>query len=349
MDSKLFTNWFIDKQPIYKRLGQKVESILLEVFDEENVSYHMVTSRVKDIESARKKSGNDKYTSPTDIQDLAGIRVITYVEDEVKYVTEIIERLFDIDKENSSNKSNDLGTDRVGYKSVHYVAKLKSDRLALPEYRQYANKCFEIQVRTILQHAWAEIEHDRNYKFSGELSNELTRRFKLVAGVLELADKEFNSISREIDDIAKNVSSGNLDIELSSSAFSSFIRSRYSGILEDIPLCPDQEGVGVSELKQFGITTIEALDKIVPADFDRYLKSSAYVEDGLFEIGIARCLMILNDYDKFFKEVYTEGSWEAWASHHELTNEDDTLRYFDEHGVDWDVIQSRYHVSFCPN
>ncbi|MBY7894022.1 hypothetical protein KW455_17505 [Vibrio fluvialis] len=346
MDNKVFTSWFIDSQPTYKRLAKKVESILLEVFDEQNISYHMVTSRVKDIESARKKSSNDKYKSPTDIQDLAGVRVITYVEDEVKHVTDTIEKLFDIDINNSSNKSMDLGTDKVGYKSVHYVAKLKQDRLILPEYRQYTDKCFEIQVRTILQHAWAEIEHDRNYKFSGELSSELTRRFKLVAGVLELADREFNSISNEIDSIAADVTSGNLDIELSSSAFLSFLKTRFSDILQEVPLNADPDGEGISELKQFGIHTIDAFDKIIPKDFEDYLKASAYIEHGLFEIGIARCVMILNNADRYFNEVYEKNSWIMWASSDDVYDSEASYEYFKKHGVDWDMIQKKYGISY---
>ncbi|WP_188047733.1 GTP pyrophosphokinase [Vibrio vulnificus] len=187
MSDKNLVDWYIKSQPIFKRLANKVESFLIEYFDMHSVGYHIVTSRVKTIESVRDKGKSTKYSDPiSQIQDFAGIRIITYVEDEITIIRKIIEDNFDIDEENSSNKSEALGVDKVGYQSVHYVAKLKEDRLKLPEYKQYEGKCFEIQIRTILQHAWAEIEHDRNYKFSGKLPDELSRRFKILAGVLEL-------------------------------------------------------------------------------------------------------------------------------------------------------------------
>jgi hypothetical protein len=51
-------------------------------------------------------------------------------------------------------------------------------------------------VRTVLQHAWAEFEHDIRYKGSvpEEHASDLDRRFTLAAGLIELADREFSAI-----------------------------------------------------------------------------------------------------------------------------------------------------------
>ncbi|ENB2049052.1 hypothetical protein D2H34_000425 [Vibrio fluvialis] len=345
MDTKQFTEWYIENRPIYKRLANKVESILIEVLDDKKISYHIVTSRAKDIESARKKSSDVKYTSHTDIQDLSGIRVVTYVEDEVNQVNQIIEDLFDIDTRNSSNKSIDLGTDRVGYKSVHYVAKLKEDRLGLTEYKQYIDKVFEIQVRTILQHAWAEIEHDRNYKFSGELSTELTRRFKLLAGVLELADSEFNSISRDIDSITEDVSKGNMDIELSSSALTSFLKTKYKNIFDHFGLVQDIHGTGAVELKSFGIETIKQLDDIIPDDFDKFIKYflNENNDEVVYELGLFRTLMIINDYHKYFSEL--SPTWTYWNSTVDI-EDSKVIEYLKDKGVDWDDLINLYGIKY---
>jgi putative GTP pyrophosphokinase len=64
----------------------------------------------------------------------------------------------------------------------------------------------EIQVRTILQHAWAEIEHDIQYKSSTAIPEEIRRRFMALAGMLEIADREFQAIQgadKEIIDTAR--------------------------------------------------------------------------------------------------------------------------------------------------
>ena len=57
----------------------------------------------------------------------------------------------------------------------------------------------EIQIRSILQHAWAEIEHDLCYKNSTPLPRKIKRRMYRLAGVLELADKEFSAVKYDLN------------------------------------------------------------------------------------------------------------------------------------------------------
>jgi ppGpp synthetase/RelA/SpoT-type nucleotidyltranferase len=346
------TSWYIKNRPIYKRLANKVEAVLREVFDMENISYHIVTSRAKEIDSVQIKSNNDKYNNPiSQIQDFAGIRVITYVEDEVEQVCKVIEKNFKIDKENSSNKSDDLGIDKVGYKSVHYVATLKNDRLKLPEYQQYKGKSFEIQVRTILQHAWAEIEHDRNYKFSGKLPNDISRRFKILSGALEMADREFNSISKEIDSISQNVKertqSGDLDIPLSSTTLTQFINDRFHSLVQSM----EEETVVssseiIDELERFGVTTLDQLNKLIPDDIEDFFLAS--YSERLYEMGMMRSIMILNDYDKYFSKANVM-RFDSWLSFDEPNDFNYISGYFAKHNVDWEDIHTKYNVSFQPN
>lgn len=342
-------DWYIKNRPIYKRLANKVESFLIEFFDMHNIGYHMVTSRAKDIESVRDKAKSPKYKDPiNEIQDFSGVRIITYVEDEVEVIRKVIEANFDIDEANSSNKSDALGVDKVGYQSVHYVAKLKEDRLNLPEYKQYAGKCFEIQIRTILQHAWAEIEHDRNYKFSGKLPNDLNRRFKILAGVLELADKEFNGISNEIDKISASVDegtkSGNLEIPLSSTTLTQFLLNRFDLLIKELGVpSHDQNGVLIEELNAFGIMTLSQLDAIIPKDIENYYRAAS--NGRLHEWGMVRSIMIIHDYNKYYETATTPepGGWCDAQSHNDVEFE---KQYFIDHGVDWDDIEQKYGVAY---
>ncbi|MEZ8699870.1 GTP pyrophosphokinase family protein [Vibrio lentus] len=351
MSDTNLVEWYIKSQPVFKRLSNKVESFLIEYFEMNSIGYHIVTSRVKTIDSVREKGKSTKYTDPINqIQDFAGIRIITYVEDEVATIREIIENNFDIDEANSSNKSEALGIDKVGYQSVHYVAKLKEDRLRLPEYKQYEGKCFEIQIRTILQHAWAEIEHDRNYKFSGELRDDLSRRFKILAGVLELADKEFNAISQQIDDLSASVyegtKTGNLDIPISSTTLSQYLQTRFASLIEVMGIpSHDKDGILIQELRKFGIETLSQLDAIVPEDIEDFYKASAN-GGSLHEWGMVRSLLILHDYRKFgemmaAKEGY--GEWCTASTHDDLEFE---MKYYKKHGVDWDELEEKYKFAF---
>jgi hypothetical protein len=96
------------------------------------------------------------------------------------------------------DKRTTLDPDRFGYLSLHYVVSLNEGRLALPEYRNFDNVKFEIQIRSILQHAWAEIEHDLGYRTENAIPAQLRRRFSRLAGLLELADEEFTQIRRTL-------------------------------------------------------------------------------------------------------------------------------------------------------
>lgn len=337
--------WYIDNRPIYKNLAYKVEGILTEILELENIPFHMIQARAKEIESFSNKISGDKYSDPINqIQDYAGIRVITYVEDEVVKVSKIIEEIFKVDKANSSDKSDSLGIDKVGYKSVHYIAHLKADRLELPENIQFKDKCFEIQIRTILQHAWAEIEHDRNYKFSGILPKEINRRFKLLAGTLELADREFNTIANDIDKISTEVKSetqkGNFDIEINSTSFSEYIRNRFEKINGKYGFASLQnDGRIVRELKLFGISTLKDFEDIIPKKFeDIYIKSQSSVKS-MSGIGIIRMILIIVNSDRYFQKAHNSG-WSEWST------KGNGKDIFDHYGVDWKVIKEKYGVSF---
>ena len=94
--------------------------------------------------------------------------------------------IFDVDEANSSDRSKVLKEDKVGYKSVHIVEKLGKQRADLVEYKGIYDLKFEIQIRTVLQHAWAELTHDRSYKIDVVLPPHIQRKINLHAGLLEL-------------------------------------------------------------------------------------------------------------------------------------------------------------------
>lgn len=95
--------------------------------------------------------------------------------------------------------------DRFGYLSLHFIARLSDGRVELVEYRRFKGLRFEIQIRSILQHAWAEIEHDLGYKSASGVPAEVRRRFARVSGLLELADSEFCAIRDQLNSYEVNL------------------------------------------------------------------------------------------------------------------------------------------------
>ncbi|WP_330304655.1 MULTISPECIES: hypothetical protein [unclassified Streptomyces] len=179
-----------------RNFAPALESLLRELLLSEGIQFHYVRSRVKTKVSTIKKltKPSKTYTGISDLTDMLGVRIVTYFPDDVDQVAKVIRREFSIDNENSTDKRALLDPDRFGYLSLHYVARLGENRSNLAEYARFTDCTFEIQIRSILQHAWAEIEHDLGYKSSSGIPAEVRRRFSRVAGLLEVADNEFQEI-----------------------------------------------------------------------------------------------------------------------------------------------------------
>jgi putative GTP pyrophosphokinase len=183
--------------------------LIVDLLASNNRRVHSVTKRVKTRDSLAakiRKATENTYRCLDDVTDLSGIRIITYYPDEVDAVAAIIQNEFDIDYDSSVDKRAILDPDRFGYLSLHYIAKLSKQRLRLTEYTRFKNCRTEIQIRSILQHTWAEIEHDLGYKTKLAVPRHIRRRFSQLAGLLELADDTFVQIRNTLEDYESNIS-----------------------------------------------------------------------------------------------------------------------------------------------
>jgi ppGpp synthetase/RelA/SpoT-type nucleotidyltranferase len=226
---------------VYADLARAVYSILRTCLDGGDIKVHSIEHRAKDAESFGNKAAAvdpddpelPKYPAPlTDITDLAGVRVITFFTSTETHVDAIIGREFEvIEKTDRSALLEE--EERLGYHSVHYLVRMKPSRFALPEYARFKDLVAEIQVRTILQHAWAEIEHDIQYKAVSTLPAEIRRRFMTLAGLLEIADREFQALEDEDkrlkEEARQSVALGRLEgVEITPDALQSYLDQKYS-------------------------------------------------------------------------------------------------------------------------
>jgi putative GTP pyrophosphokinase len=204
-----------------------LERLIQDLLRAAGIRFHTVVARVKSRDSAVRKviSGGDARPLSS-LYDMLGIRIITYFRDEVDAVARVIEREFAIDEASSVDKRVVLDPDRFGYLSLHFVAQLSHDRVALTEYRQYGGIKFEIQIRSILQHSWAEIEHDLGYKSKAAVPRSIKRRFSRLAGLLEIADDEFVGIRNELAahraSTSETIGTGSWDVEIDQDSLFSF-------------------------------------------------------------------------------------------------------------------------------
>ncbi len=180
-------NEFDERRAALTALGQRLEAELRALLVQAGVPVQFVTWRLKSpVSLAHKLSRPEKtYRHLWDVTDLVALRVATYFEDHLEQVSRLIEQHFRVDFTHSADK-----TKPAGYRSIHYVCGVADG--PHPDFR------FEIQLRTVLQHAWAEVEHDLGYKVDDAMPEPIRRRFSRVAGLLEIADQEFVSIRREL-------------------------------------------------------------------------------------------------------------------------------------------------------
>lgn len=192
---------------IYTDFKHKLEVLIQELLLQHGIHVHSITARVKERRSLQGKlaRAGGKYTALQQITDIVGLRIITYYNDEVDAIAKLVEKEFELDPQNSVDKRKLLDPDRFGYLSLHYVVKLPEIRRSLTEYARFHECKAEIQIRSILQHTWAEIEHDMGYKSKQAIPKEIRRSFSRLAGLLEIADLEFVKIRDSLEEYENEV------------------------------------------------------------------------------------------------------------------------------------------------
>jgi ppGpp synthetase/RelA/SpoT-type nucleotidyltranferase len=155
------------------------------------------TSRLKDFDSFYEKANRQvekklKYPKPFDqIMDIVGIRIVVIAQRNIADVCAAIRKALEVIEE-EDKAAELLKAGQLGYESYHLICRLGDNRAQLDEYFGLCGQPFEIQVRTALQHAWAENEHRIQYKKTK--NPELQKRFLRLAAAISSADEEFDRI-----------------------------------------------------------------------------------------------------------------------------------------------------------
>jgi len=201
------TNRYKRKYPKYKRYANTLEELLKKIAKKNDIEC-IVSTRPKAISSFAEKvvRKSHKYKDPVNqLTDLCGGRVITQTQSEVTEFCNLVEQHFLIDRENSVGVEDRLKPTEFGYRSVHYIIQLDPDFDYLAEYgTKIPVSVFglfaEIQVRTLLEHAWADLYHKWVYKNEFEIPDKMQREMAGIAARLEAADNSFSGVQEELKD-----------------------------------------------------------------------------------------------------------------------------------------------------
>ncbi len=158
--------------------AQKCEAALVQSGIRAIVTYRAKNpERLRDKVGARNKEKKYKRTDQIfkDIVDLAGVRIALYFPGDMEEVERLTQTIMDVEE---SKRFPDKDVEPAyskrfsGYSARHYRVKLRSADLSDID-KRYSHALIEIQVASILVHAWAEVEHDLVYKpLSGKLSED---------------------------------------------------------------------------------------------------------------------------------------------------------------------------------
>jgi putative GTP pyrophosphokinase len=203
-DMQAMADRYQSLRPLYESYALKLELLLRDILQACDIKYQIVESRAKDVNSFAEKTfrPGKLYSDPLkDITDLCGCRIIVYYQDDVARVAEAIKAEFRIAEENLSRQPQLLEVDRFGYISAHYIVSIGATRVDLTEWKPYADLVAEIQVRTVIQHAWSAVSHALQYKQEAAIPSKLQRRLYRIAGLFELADEEFVGLRNERESV----------------------------------------------------------------------------------------------------------------------------------------------------
>lgn len=216
--------------PTLHRMEEVVAATLRENIAKSGLYITALETRIKTEESLAGKLElkGSKYATLEDITDILGARIITFFTDEVDKISAMVDRIFDVDWQNSVDKRKMHELDSFGYNSLHFICRIPESLFHDDEFPQLNSIRFEIQIRTALQHVWATMYHDTGYKSGVEVPKEHLRNLNRLAGMLELADEQFSAIRTSINDYRRQVqglvSDGRFDeVPLNGDTFRSYL------------------------------------------------------------------------------------------------------------------------------
>src|SRR5579859_2876013 len=181
-------------------LATRLEAHLHTVFDGcERIDRISVRAKSVDrfVAKAEKEIDKRKYDDPlTQIQDQLGARIVTYYKSDVERLTTEVMKYF---RHIESVQIVPDSESEFGYEGRHFILFIPRDIFDDEVKEDESITFFELQIKTLFQHAWSEAEHDLGYKPSTVLSRNQKRQLAFTAAQAWGADQVFDELYRQID------------------------------------------------------------------------------------------------------------------------------------------------------
>jgi len=190
-----------ENQILFSNLKKAGEGFLGRALTIKNIK-HDLDSRIKEFDSLLKKATEKKLGNPlAEMTDIVGLRVVCLFRSDVEKAKEVIRETFSIIKEDE--KRTKMPKNLFDFAETHFDVKLNTlpdNRLGFDEkgtLKRLSEIVFEIQVRTICEHAWISTSHNLFYKSDNTVPQIIERDFYAINGLFYIADTHFEIIKKE--------------------------------------------------------------------------------------------------------------------------------------------------------
>lgn len=205
-----FAGWLTASRPMHEAWGRFVvekvcELAALEISQDPCETFFKVLpkSRAKTIESALKKQASKRYVDPKEMMtDVVGARFVVLLKTDIDLVERVIVSYggWTRSKDRDPDDERDQRPKAFDYQSVHYVVRNAEDR-QLGDVMVPTGVPCEVQIRTLLQHAYAELVHGRIYKNDEEVPRTAERLVARCMALMETTDDIFCAAVDELESV----------------------------------------------------------------------------------------------------------------------------------------------------
>ncbi|GHV46194.1 hypothetical protein FACS1894204_07300 [Synergistales bacterium] len=184
---------YVEKYSLYEEYSARIRNLVQDLVDREDIEPCGVEGWAKAPSELVKSLGANYEGDASSFaaDDLVTVRVLVRFPEDVQVVEEVIRSEFKINAERSTTSEGLEDPYRFGYPSVFYVLSLSDSRSELKEWRKYDGLSFTLELRTVLQDAWATISPRVNLSVDAVSEKKLKRKLIRLAALLEEADEGF--------------------------------------------------------------------------------------------------------------------------------------------------------------
>lgn len=288
--------------PKYQKLIEEVKFALNHNLETLNLAVAL-SGRVKTPESLLEKITRKEYEDPlVEITDLAGVRAVCQFTFDAEHVETLVRRLFTVVE--VVDKAQQLKVDRMGYLATHFIVELAPDNRG-PRYDDLLGLRCEIQVKTILQDAWAQIDHLLMYKSKESIPEKERRELNNVASLLEIAqsifDKTRETRARYVQEVQSKKTRRDefLQQAIDRETLAAYTQLRYP----DLPVNNRLQEIFLGDLDHSRYKTLRDLENVIDASTDAV---AAYAKEApeLFTAGTDYITKSMGFADQAFRAAH---------------------------------------------